>query len=230
MNVERRSLLKGLALGGLAGAALGGSGLAVANAVVGGPSLPEQPILALVNGETAESAFLLGIGASPVARQVEVLRADAGLDFLLGLEKRLRGGRPQRLIGLLDDASAALVLDLARSAGARVQWLGQHGVGATASRHRLLGAESANGCAPHLGRHLNACGAGFDLSAQRFHGGQAPLRLAAPARSTAASGQWAATLGFTLATLGRIDTARAPLASDQRAPLTGHFVSFSIEA
>ncbi|WP_277051672.1 hypothetical protein [Zestomonas thermotolerans] len=229
MNVERRSLLKGMALGSLAGMTLSGSGLAVAKAMAG-QSLPEQPILALVNAQTAESAFLLGIGASPLARQVEVQRTDAGLEFLLGLEQRLRSGRPQRVIGLLDDASAALVLDLARSAGARVQWLGQHGIEVEGSRHRLLGAASASGCALNLGRQLNACGAGFELSAQHIHDQHAPLHLSAPARRSDVAGQWAATLGFTLATLGRLDATQVPLTSHQRASLTGHFVSFSIEA
>ena len=47
MNLERRSLLKGMALGGLAGIAMGGSGLALARSVAGGAAA--QPMLVLIS-------------------------------------------------------------------------------------------------------------------------------------------------------------------------------------
>ncbi len=119
MNIERRVLLKGMALGGLAGVAMSSSGLTMANRVMGSQAHPVLPTLALVSGEVAESAFLQGISASPAGGQVKVQRTDLGLSFMLGLDKRLRSGQPQRIIGLVDDASAALIIDLARSAGAR---------------------------------------------------------------------------------------------------------------
>ncbi|MGH8333634.1 MAG: hypothetical protein ACRER3_14830, partial [Pseudomonas fluorescens] len=202
MNVERRLVLKGMALGGLAGVAMSSTGLTMANGVLGGQAQPGLPTLALVSGEVAESAFLQGISASPADRQVKVQRTDLSLDFILGLEKRLRSGQPQRIIGLVDDASAALIIDLARSTGARVQWIGQHRATANASQHRLITAEAASGCAPQLGLNLNACGTGFSLSEHRVYSQQVPLQLSAATRSSAGSEQWAATLGYSLATLG----------------------------
>ncbi|MNQ89552.1 hypothetical protein D3C85_1048630 [compost metagenome] len=219
-----------MALGSLAGVAMSSSGLSMANTVLGGQSRTALPTLALVSGDVAESAFLEGVTASPAARQVKVQRTDLSLDFILGLEKRLNSGQPQRIIGLVDDASAALIIDLARSAGARVQWLGQHRATANSSAHRLLSAEAASGCAPQLGLHLNACGTGFSLSEQRMGGQQAPLQLSAAARSSAGSEQWAATLGYSLAALGTTHTGEAPLVASRKSPLTGNFVSFSIEA
>ncbi|WP_409277979.1 hypothetical protein [Pseudomonas defluvii] len=230
MNVERRFLLKGMALGGLAGVAMGSSSLAMANTMLGGQARPALPTLALVSGNVAESAFLQGINASPAARQVSVQRTDLSLDFILGLEKRLRSGQPQRIIGLVDDASAALIVDLARSTGARVQWLGQHNATANASQHRLLSAQAASGCAPQLGLQLNACGTGFSLSEQRLHGNKAPLQMGAASRNRAGSEQWAATLGYALAVMGSADSGQAPLVASRPSPLTGNFVSFSIEA
>lgn len=227
MNVKRRSLLKGMALGGLAGAAMASAGLA--SAMNAASTRPALPILALVNGAAAESAFIHGLNASPAAKLLKVQRTDMDLNFMLGLEQRLRSGQPQRIIGLVDDASAALIVDLARSAGARVQWLGQHSASANASRHRLLSSEAASGCALQLGQRLNACGTGFSLDEQRLHG-QRPLQLAATARSNAGSEQWAATLGYTLASLGTTASGQAPLIANRPAPLTGTFVSFSIEA
>ncbi|MNN89925.1 hypothetical protein D3C81_2078070 [compost metagenome] len=78
--------------------------------------------------------------------------------------------------------------------------------------------------------HLNACGTGFSLSEQRMGGQQAPLQLSAAVRSSAGSEQWAATLGYSLAALGTTHTGEAPLVASRKSPLTGNFVSFSIEA
>jgi len=229
MNIERRSVLKGMALGSLAGVAMGSSGLAMAKVMTGGQA-QAVPTLALVNTAVARSAFLEGINASPVSRQVEVQRTDLSLDFILGLEKRLRSGQPQRIIGLVDDATAALIVDLARSSGARVQWLGHHNAAAMASQHRLLSADVAHGCALQLGVQLNACGTGFALTEQRLPARQPTLRLASAAQNAVGSEQWAATLGYTLATLGMRSDAQPPLIASRQSPLTGNFVSFSIEA
>ncbi len=227
MNIERRTLLKGLALGGLAGAALGGSSLAMTKAILGGQA-DQLPTLVLVDGEAAGAAFIKGVGASPVALQAQVQRTDLGLDFVLGLEKRLQSGQPQRIIGLVDDASAALILDLARSSGARVQWLGQHSAAAGVSRHRLLSADSAQGCALGLGQQLHACGGGFSLHEEHPLGGR-PLNLVGAARN-GGSAQWAASLGHALASLGRTDAGAAPLIASHHPALAGQFVSFSIVA
>ncbi|AOE83194.1 hypothetical protein [Pseudomonas sp. TCU-HL1] len=227
MNIERRTLLKGMALGGLAGAAMGASSLAMTKAMLGGQTQP-LPTLVLVDGQAAGNAFLAGVGASAAAGKAEVQRTDLGLDFVLGLQKRLLSGQPQRIIGLVDDASAALILDLARSSGARVQWLGQHSALAGGTRHQLLSADSAQGCALRLGQQLHACGGGFSLSGEHPLGGR-PLKLASAARS-GGSAQWAASLGHSLASLGTADSGAAPGLASQLPALAGQFVSFSIVA
>ncbi|VVM95523.1 hypothetical protein PS639_03003 [Pseudomonas fluorescens] len=63
-----------------------------------------------------------------------------------------------------------------------------------------------------------------------MHGLQAPLQVSAAARNSAGSDQWAATLGYTLAALGSTHNGQAPLVTRRLSPLTGNFVSFSIEA
>ena len=90
MNIERRLLLKGMALGGVASVVATSSGLSLANSALGAQARPALPTLALVSGESAESAFLQGVNASPAAKQVKLQRTDLSLDFILGLEKRLR--------------------------------------------------------------------------------------------------------------------------------------------
>lgn len=229
MNVERRSLLKGMALGGLAGVAMSSSGLSLANSMLGRPVPAQAASLALVSAEVAGSAFVQGLQASAAAPQVQVMPAGHDLAVLLGLQQRFASGQPQRLIGLMDDASAALIIDLARSAGARVQWLGQHSAAGGHSRHRLLSAQTAHGCALQLGHQLNSCGHGFDLHEQRLHSPTPTLQLATGSRRHAGHDQWAATLGYALAALGSTDTGQAPLAANLPGVLTGTYVSFSIQ-
>lgn len=201
MPLERRTLLKCLALGGLATAALGNARLATAQALLGARLPSPAPTLILV--DAAASAFLAGVATALAAEQVEVRGCGLGLDFLLDLEGRLHSGQSQRVIGLVDDASAVLIVDQARGAGARLQWLGQHHISAEAARHRALGATAADAHARQLARRLAACGSGC--------------------------ARWAVTLGHALATPGAGDLGPATPLVDRPAPLTGHFVSFAIE-
>lgn len=228
MNVDRRFVLRGIALGGAAGVVLSRTG-----PVFGGmpPSLVQndvRPALALVGSGAAASAFQQGARTAAGA-QLRVQQVDQGLGFMLDFEHRLRAGGPMRVIGLLDDAAAVLVLDLARSAGARIHWLGQHTTDSGTTRHRLLNTDLAEGCSRQLSRQLHACGVGFTLNEER-QGSTAPARqLAGPTRNGARSAQWAYSIGYLLASLGTRPT-MAPRVTAQRNPLGGSFVSFSIEA
>lgn len=227
MSVDRRSVLKGMALGSLAGWSMGAAlpSMAGLHAAPGTDARP--PLLALVGRGAQDSAFVQGVratGSQPGLQQV-----DTSLGCMLDLESQLRSGQPVHLVGLLDDASATLVLDLARSAGARVNWIGQHVVGTGHSRHRLLNTNLTEGCSRQLSRQLHACGAGFTLNEERQSSAAPPRQLAGPARSTAHAEQWAASVGYLLGSLGVRRPGMAPLVSTSRTPLTGSFVSFSIE-
>lgn len=227
MDMERRALLKGMALSGVAGLTLGSPMRVFA---VGGDVAPEGAssgeLLVLVGEDAASVAFLHGAAAAQSVAP-RALRAGRELDFMLDFERRLRSGLPGRWIGLLDDASASLIVDLARSGGARVQWLGQHTASASASHHHAFGG-AAEGCAQWLAAHMQSCGAAFTLTEER-HGAGAPIRLVAgPPLGEEHAGQWASGVGYLLASLGTGMRAvpPAPVASE---PIVGSFVSFSIE-
>lgn len=225
MTVDRRFVLKSMVLGGAAGVVLSRSMPLLAGVTPSHSGI--RPVLALVGGGAAEAAFLQGARAAAGTR-LRVQQLDRGLGFMLDFEQRLRAGRPMRVIGLLDDAAATLVVDLARGAGARIHWLGQHTGEAGSTRHRLLNTDLAEGCARQLSRHLHACGAGFTLDEER-QGSAAPARqLAGPARNGVGSAQWAAGVGYLLATLGTRPT-MMPRVSVQGTLPSGSFVSFSIE-
>lgn len=229
MSVNRRFVLKGMALGSMAGLAMGSWVGALAGTTAGPTAnLAGRPILALINEGVAESVFVHGAMAASGSR-LRVQRVGHDLGFMLNFERQLRGGQPLRVIGLLDDASATLVVDMARSAGARVQWLGQHTAEAGFTRHHLLTTDIAEGCSRQLSRQLHACGAGFSLDEERHGGSMVPRQLAGPARRDHQSAQWAASIGYLLASLGArqaLTTSLAPIVSK---PVTGSFVSFSIE-
>ena len=229
MSVDRRSVLKCMALGSVAGPFIGGS-LPVRAGVAGAPAQGAiRPTLTLVSPGAADSAFVLGARAA-IGSPLQMRQIGPELSDLLDLERQLRRGELIHVIGLLDDASATLVMDLARSAGARVHWLGQHFAEAGLSRHRLLNTDMTEGCVRELSRQLHACGAGFTLNEERQNSTAAARRLAGPPRSSAHSDQWAASIGYLLGSLGTRRLAMAPLVPVSKTPLTGSFVSFSIEA
>lgn len=226
MNANRRFVLKSMALSSIAGWSMGSSVRALAGTAAA-PAAVAKPVLALVNPGAAESGFLHG--AMAAGPRLRVQRVGRDLGFMLDLERQLRSRQAMRVIGLLDDASATLVVDLARSAGARVQWLGQHSAKAGFTRHRVLNTDMAEGCARHLGRQLHRCGGGFSLSEERLNGTLAPRHLAGASRMDSRSGQWAASIGYILASLGTRTAMMAPLAPARSKLVTGSFVSFSIE-
>lgn len=227
MSVDRRSVLKGMALGSLAGMAMGTALPSLASISAAPAAGSSRPLLALVSKDAQDSAFVQGARAAAGQLQLQLLDTDLG--SLLQLEQQLRNGKPMHIMGLLDDATAALVLDLARSSGARVNWIGQHHAGTGFSRHQLLNTSLTEGCTRQLGRQLNACGAGFSINEERQSSSAPARQLTGPARSAEHDQQWAASIGYLLGSLGIRRPAMAPLVSARHAPLSGSFVSFSIE-
>jgi hypothetical protein len=199
MNVSRRFILKGIALSVLAGITMGRWDLSPTNNAASAQAQPTPPILVLVSGEAEQSAFLRGIAAALPDKHLRVQRTDLGMGFVQDFTQLLRSKPQIRIIGLVDDASAALIIELARASDARLQWLGYHSVSAGQSRHRLLSGKASSELAARLRN-----GAAEDLQS------------------------WTAALGFALASPDTAQTGMAPLAADL-SPLTGHFVSFAIE-
>lgn len=217
MDVDRRQFLKSMALAGLAGASLHRPLWAMTAA----EGQSARPVMVLLNRTAERSGFVHGVRAANPA--VSLLRADLGLDFLRHLKSVLESERAGRVIGLVDDACGALIVDLARASGANLQWLGQHAVDAGRSRHHVLGGALADGCVVQLGERISVCGGNFNLTERRVDG-RAPLRLAPGSREGNRDGDWAAALGFALAAPGAVVPRVRPAL-----PLTGHFVSFLLE-
>lgn len=222
MNIQRRSLLKGMVAGGVGCGLLGASSLAMARAKTF--TSGKQQMLIVTSSAEAEQTFRDGVRAARPEAAFETLRSDLSPAFLATLEKHLRSGHPSRILGLVDDASAAVIVQLARSADARVAWVGQHHIEPGQARHSLLVSRSSRNCTLHFGEQLNRCGSGYELKEQRPQGGGRPLVLA-----SARSGNtgWGASLGYALAQpADGIDGIASQAAA---LSLYGRYVSFLIE-
>ena len=90
----------------------------------------QAAVSTLVSGSALDSAFLAGVNSAlpghGAAATHQLSQLDAGL--YQQLNAQLNDGEPGLLVGLLDDASAVLVLDLLRSAGAQVLSVQHHQV------------------------------------------------------------------------------------------------------
>lgn len=154
MSMDRRSVLKALATAGLA--------------VVGMPLVQTAPwdraldagraavdhltVTSLVSGTALDAHFLAGVQegvgnqSGQAALTMQRLQGFEASTFVR-LDTLLHDGTPTLLVGLVDDASATLVLDLVRSAGGRVM---------DSQHHRPGQGKSAAHWAQTLGRILAA--------------------------------------------------------------------------
>lgn len=131
MTSDRRDVLKGLMAAGLLvstpswARSLWPTGDAATTATA-----PAQAVSTLVSGSALDSAFLAGVNSAlpghGAAATHQLSQLDAGL--YQQLNAQLNDGEPGLLVALLDDASAVLVLDLLRSAGAQVLSVQHHQV------------------------------------------------------------------------------------------------------
>ena len=229
MNIQRRLLLKGMALSGISGLVLGKSGMVLANASIG--SAESMPILLLINEETKHSVFYQGVRAAAGQGALQMCITDPGTNFFSLLQNNIRSEQGRRIVGLVDDASATLIVDLARTAGARMHWLGQHAVVPGQSRHRLSDSRITSSYGTLFGSRLAAHGFSIDSDDQWAVKKGAVYESVSYVRNGIPDGQqWAADLGFILAGNGYQTTLSViPQVSTKPAPLTGHFVSFAFE-
>lgn len=128
---DRRDVLKGLMAAGLmvSSPSWARSLWPTGNATTQAAS-PALSVSTLVSGSALDSAFLAGVNSAAQADNAlpthHLGQLDAGL--YQQLDVQLNDGQPGLLVGLLDDASAVLVLDLLRSAGAQVLSVQHHRV------------------------------------------------------------------------------------------------------
>lgn len=223
MNEKRRMLLKGMALGGFAGV---GAGISQTVMAATG-SASDRQLFVLVNEALSSSAFIDGVAAS--GKSLKTLVADTGMAFVNAFNKHLSSQKKLHILGLTDDASAVIILDLARSAGASVKWIGHHTLETHQSIHGVSSVDSTRSCTVQLAKNLQQCGQAFMLNETHRHV-PSGISLQMPGNRQASTHQWMADLGYSLAVPnGFFSEPALPLKNNSVSPDSGHFVSFSIE-
>ena len=210
MDTNRRQVLKGM----------GASGLVIAVPAVG-KAASTQPLPTRVENlplyvMTTHGANDLDFGAGAMSasrlgnmdpRRVHFLPAGLALKDISQLDALLNGPQHVRLIGLVDDANAAVVVNMARAAQVRMHWLAQHRLVQGRVRHTVAAAVD-------------------DACCQRLAQG-----LAAGDRQVLHDQYWTQQLGYALT---RLHAQGAPAAAHSwakttAAPHAGSFVSFSFD-
>lgn len=213
MSIKRRSVLKGMALGSAA-LGLGQTGLTqAAQAAQAATAHLRRPVLILVNDAEAHSAFVDGVKANPSVAQAIVLQVDSSLGFIASFQQRLNTSKGERIVGLVDDASGMLLLDLARSAGAHVHWTGQHVTHDGVSRHRVAVTDHSVKCIQQFAEFAQQCSRPTTMTEQ----------------SLSARRHWVSSLGFALAAAEPNRRYLRTTPPNHSRAVDGHFVSFSIE-
>lgn len=213
MSIDRRSLLKAMAL----------TAIALPRVVHGrrpnaAPAdVSPSSMLALVPPGPVGKRFARGVSAAG-GRAAVVIRVDTLTTDLLGSILKAREHASPRLLGLLDDAVAAPLLSLLRGTGVAMPWLAQHEVQPTGSiRHQVLAAipSAAADCARRLSEESTAAGAGTSASGA-WPGGRREL-------------DWAMALGGMLAVTDRAPPPAMPGVRGGEGGVAGHFVSFLVD-
>ncbi len=171
MDVDRRSLMKGLLASG-ALLALGAPSWTFADQPARRPSR-----CMLVLGDTgADEAFASGAGTACASLTYEALQTVklkggllTGMDRMVTLLDQSRG---MRMIAMMDDASAVIFLELVRAAGVRLFSMGTHACSfdrACSLRHALATASPAHGVGGVLAAQLDDHQGGFSITEDFLH-------------------------------------------------------------
>jgi len=200
MSISRRVVLQGASLASLA--TLFSSSVFSAFAQLQSTSYKAIPVLLLASdaptspksAREAEGAFI-GSVRLVASHDLSVQRMSFDLRALRVLDQQLRSATPLRIVGLLDNGLANLVIDAARNANARVHWLGWHHATHESIQHRIQISEASE-CIQHRNEH---------------------------------SSQWLHELGVMLAAGDRAVPPLLKQSPNLDTPITGSFVSLSID-
>lgn len=132
MNNSRRNVLKGIVALGSA------SALALATPIWASALVTNSSkIHLIIANDNVGQSFLTGAKLVKEISIESTLVGSTSTQFIQQYQNILKQGKNQRIFGLVDDASAVLITDLARSADARVIWLEDHAISSTDNAKNL---------------------------------------------------------------------------------------------
>lgn len=119
MNTARRNVLKGIIALGSA------SALNLASPLWASSNIANQPIHLIVTHDDVGHAFYQGVSTVKDISIQSALHCATSLPFIEKYQSLLKT-KGQRIFGLVDDASAVLIMDFARTTNARILWQKDH--------------------------------------------------------------------------------------------------------
>lgn len=157
MKAHRRTLLKGL----MAGSAIAAVGLPKISFAKS--RTPAARDVVLVSCGASDAGFMTAAGAVACERRSV---GSGSLPELAAARALFEQNRGQRLVGLMEDGAYVLFSELARDAGVRLVFEGQHSVAASGrvSRHALNAATGFHGAAESLAAALVNADAAFAIA------------------------------------------------------------------
>ncbi len=180
MEIDRRSLMKGM----LAGGALLAMG-APPWSLAGQPARRPKHCMLILSGTSADEAFARGTQTACAGRTYDDLRTVTLKGGLLAgtdrVSKLLEETRGTRWIAVMDDAGAAIFLELARTVGVRLLSMGTHACstdGACHLRHDLAATSADHSAGGLLASHSIQRQGSFSITESFL---QEPLEVRAPA-------------------------------------------------
>lgn len=164
MKPHRRALLKGM----MAGSAIAAVGLPKISFAKSATPTAREVVLVTCGGCDAGFAA----AAETVAHERRSVGAGA-LPDLAAVRALFEQGRGKRLLGLMEDGAYVLFSELARDAGVRLVFEGQHSAAASGrvSRHALHAAAGFHGSAEPLAAALANADAAFAIAETPVGGG-----------------------------------------------------------
>jgi hypothetical protein len=225
MDVKRRILLKGITA--TAAASLVASHVSFADPVEkalvklresSAGDLVQKPITAVSNEAFKNSAFMQALVQAQPSQSV-ILRA---VDF--EAQRQLLAQKNTNLVGIIDHANAAVLVQLARHFDAKIHWLGQHAINRESTSHNIFRSGDSQACQVSLVEELNRCGDSHTV----FEQGLNPTRIKGSA-SAAHPQAWAAQLALALHDIGKGIHSSAPVLNQPNQPINGSAVTFLIE-
>lgn len=148
MNTARRNVLKGIvALGSASALSL------VSPLWASSSDIANNSIHLIVANDNVGDAFYQGANTIQSIVIQSSLHSATSLPFLEKYQNLLKT-KGQRIFGLVDDASAVLIMDFARTANARVLWHKDHVIHSNESAARLGSGLASNTISPAMTENI----------------------------------------------------------------------------
>jgi hypothetical protein len=180
--------------------------------------LVQKPIVAVAIESLKNSAFMQAVRTAQPAEEV-ILQ---GVDF--SVLRELLTQKENNLVGIIDHANAAVLVQLSRHYNAKIHWLGQHAIYDHSTAHNIFKSGDSSSCHASLLEGLGACEASHAVREQGLNSSKIS------GKATEAHPQaWTGHLALALHDVGK-GAANTPLVLNQPSQLiSGSAVTFLIE-